>query len=91
MKVGMAAEVTCVSKPFTIIPMVVTGVQDYIAAGQFRGGEQLIDAQQVGRQPIPFLFFCDKCFHEGSVSRAIWRKSSCISSRENLPKRRRRL
>jgi hypothetical protein len=25
-------------------------VQDYIAAGQFRGGEQLIDAQQVTRQ-----------------------------------------
>ena len=47
MKVGMIAEVTCVSKPFTIIPMVVTDVQDYIAAGQFRGGEQLIDPQQV--------------------------------------------
>jgi hypothetical protein len=85
MKVGMAAKVTCVSKPFTIIPMVVTGVQDYIAAGQFRGGEQLIDAQQVAR-PDTLLVFCDKCFHEGSVSRAIWRKSSCISSRENLPK-----
>jgi multidrug resistance efflux pump len=49
MKVGMAAEVTCVSKPFTIIPMVVTDVQDYIAAGQYRGGEQLIDPQQVTR------------------------------------------
>jgi multidrug resistance efflux pump len=49
MKVGMIAEVTCVSKPFTIIPMVVTDVQDYIAAGQFRGGEQLIDPQQVTR------------------------------------------
>lgn len=49
MKVGMAAEVTCVSKPFTVIPMLVTGVQDYIAAGQFRGGEQLIDPQQVTR------------------------------------------
>src|SRR5205814_7995814 len=49
MKIGMAAEVTCVSKPFTVIPMVVTGVQDYIAAGQFRGGEQLIDPQQVTR------------------------------------------
>jgi multidrug resistance efflux pump len=49
MKVGMAAEVTCVSKPFTIIPMVVTGVQNYIAAGQFRGGEQLVDVQQVTR------------------------------------------
>ena len=41
MKVGMVAEAACISKPWTIIPMVVTGVQDYIAAGQFRGGEQL--------------------------------------------------
>ena len=49
MKVGMIAEAACVSKPFTIIPMVVTDVQDYIAAGQFRGGEQLIDPQQVTR------------------------------------------
>ena len=37
MKVGMVAEVTCVSKPFTVIPMVVTDVQDYIAAGQIPG------------------------------------------------------
>jgi len=49
MKPGMIAEVTCVSKPFTIIPMVVTNVQDVIAAGQFRGGDQLIDVQQVAR------------------------------------------
>src|ERR1700751_5919006 len=49
MQVGMIAEAACVSKPFTIIPMVVTDVQDYIAAGQFRGGEQLIDPQQVTR------------------------------------------
>jgi multidrug resistance efflux pump len=49
MKIGMIAEVTCISKPWTVIPMVVTDVQDVIAAGQFRGGEQLIDAQQVAR------------------------------------------
>jgi multidrug resistance efflux pump len=35
MKVGMIAEATCASKPWTIIPMVVTDVQDYVAAGQF--------------------------------------------------------
>jgi len=40
---GMVAEAACVSKPWTIIPMVVSSVQDYIATGQFRGGEQLID------------------------------------------------
>ena len=45
MKIGMVAEATCISKPWTIIPMVVTNVQDYIAAGQFRGGEQLIEAR----------------------------------------------
>jgi multidrug resistance efflux pump len=50
MKVGMIAEVTCTSKPFSIIPMVVTSVQDYIAAGQFRGGEQLIEVQQAAKQ-----------------------------------------
>src|SRR5262245_30965460 len=44
LKPGMVAEATCVSMPWTIIPMVITNVQDYIAAGQFRGGEQLVDA-----------------------------------------------
>jgi len=44
LKPGMIAEAACTSLPWTIIPMVVTSVQDYIAAGQFRGGEQLIDA-----------------------------------------------
>jgi multidrug resistance efflux pump len=43
LKPGMVAEAACVSLPWTIIPMVITSVQDYIAAGQFRGGEQLID------------------------------------------------
>jgi multidrug resistance efflux pump len=32
MKVGMLAEVTCISKPWTVIPMVVTVVQVFIAA-----------------------------------------------------------
>jgi multidrug resistance efflux pump len=64
MKVGMTAEVTCVSKPFTIIPMVVTDVQDYIAAGQFRGGEQLIDAQQV-TQPGTLLVFLEPLYKGG--------------------------
>ena len=48
MKVGMIGEVTCVAKPLTIIPMVVTQVQDLIAAGQVRPTDQLIDAQQAG-------------------------------------------
>jgi multidrug resistance efflux pump len=63
-KVGMVAEATCISKPWTIIPMVVTGVQNYIAAGQFRGGEQLVDAQQVLR-PGTILTFLEPIYQGG--------------------------
>jgi multidrug resistance efflux pump len=77
MKVGMIAEVTCVSKPFTIIPMVVTNVQDYIAAGQFRGGEQLIDLQQVTR-PGTLLAFLEPLYKDGLVG--VTPGSSCIAN-----------
>jgi multidrug resistance efflux pump len=77
MKVGMTAEATCLSKPFTIIPMVVTSVQDYIAAGQFRGGEQLLDAQQVSR-PGTLLVFLEPLF-EGGLD-GVTPGSSCIAN-----------
>lgn len=48
-KVGMVAEMTCFSKPFTIIPMVVTRVQDVIAAGQFRPTDALRDVTEADR------------------------------------------
>ena len=75
MKVGMVAEAACVSKPWTIIPMVVTGVQDYIAAGQFRGGEQLIEAQNVVR-PGTILVFLEPLYKGGLES--VTAGSSCI-------------
>src|SRR4051812_28059086 len=74
---GMIAEVTCVSKPFTVIPMVVTDVQDYIAAGQFRGGEQLIDAQQVAR-PGTLLAFLEPLYKGGLEG--VTPGSSCIAN-----------
>lgn len=49
MKQGMIAEATCVGKPFTILPMVVTQVQDVIAAGQIRPTDQLVDVQQLSK------------------------------------------
>lgn len=64
MQVGMVAEASCMSKPWTIIPMVVTGVQNYIAAGQFRGGEQLLDAQQ-SVQPGTILVFLEPLYEGG--------------------------
>ena len=48
-KVGMIGEVTCVAKPWEIIPVVVTGVQQVIASGQVRATDQLIDVQQLAR------------------------------------------
>ena len=77
MKVGMVAEVTCISKPWTVIPMVVTQVQDFIAAGQFRGGEQLIDPQQVVR-PGTILVFLEPLY-EGGLE-GVTPGSSCISN-----------
>jgi multidrug resistance efflux pump len=49
LRAGMVAEATCVSKPWTIIPMVVTTVQDAVSTGQVRATEQLVDAQQISR------------------------------------------
>jgi multidrug resistance efflux pump len=77
MKIGMVAEATCVSKPWTIIPMVVTGVQDFIAAGQFRGGEQLVDAQQVTR-PGTILVFLEPLYQGGLDG--VTPGSSCIAN-----------
>ena len=77
MKPGMIAEVTCVSKPWTIIPMVVTDVQDVIAAGQFRGGEQLVDAQQVTRQGTLLAFL--EPLYDGGLD-GVTPGSSCIAN-----------
>ena len=77
MKVGMIAEVTCVSKPFAIIPMVVTNVQEFIAAGQFRGGEQLIDLQQVTR-PGTLLALLEPLYKGGLED--VTPGSSCIAN-----------
>jgi multidrug resistance efflux pump len=77
MKVGMIAEAVCISKPLTVIPMVVTGVQGYIAAGQFRGGEQLVDPQQV-RQPGTIMVFLEPLYEDGLTG--VTPGSSCIAN-----------
>lgn len=77
MRVGMVAEVACVSKPWAIIPMVVVAVQDYIAAGQFRGGEQLLEAQTVAR-PGTILTFLEPLY-EGGLE-GVTPGSSCIAN-----------
>jgi multidrug resistance efflux pump len=74
LKPGMVAEAACISVPWTIIPMVITGVQDYIAAGQFRGGEQLIDASAA--RPGTILAFLEPIGKDGLSD--VTAGSSCI-------------
>lgn len=74
LKPGMIAEAACVSVPWTIIPMVITGVQDYIAAGQFRGGEQLIDPSMA--RPGTILVFLEPIAKDGLAD--VTAGSSCI-------------
>ncbi|WP_448045447.1 HlyD family secretion protein [Bradyrhizobium liaoningense] len=75
MREGMVAEATCISKPWVIIPLVVTAVQDYIAAGQFRSGEQLIDAQHLAK-PGTILVFLEPLYKGGLDG--VTAGSSCI-------------
>jgi multidrug resistance efflux pump len=77
MKEGMIAEVVCISNPWNVIPMVVTYVQEYIPAGQFRGGEQLIDPQQVAR-PGTILAVLEPLYKGGLDG--VTPGSSCIAN-----------
>ena len=77
MKIGMVAEATCISKPWAIIPLVVTNVQDYIAAGQFSGGERLIEAQSTVR-PGTILVFMEPIYKGGLDG--VTPGSSCIAN-----------
>jgi multidrug resistance efflux pump len=74
LKPGMVAEAACTSLPWTIIPMVITNVQDYIAAGQFRGGEQLVDASAA--RPGTILAFLEPLDKNGLAD--VTAGSSCI-------------
>ena len=77
MKAGMVAEVACISKPLTIIPMVVTSVQDLIAAGQVQASDRLIDPQQVV-QPGTITVYMEPLFAGGFDG--VPPGSSCIAN-----------
>jgi multidrug resistance efflux pump len=74
LKPGMVAEAACTSLPWTIIPMVITNVQDYIAAGQFRGGEQLLEPSLV--RPGTIFVFLEPLEKNGLAD--VTAGSSCI-------------
>ncbi|WP_207538172.1 HlyD family secretion protein [Sabulicella rubraurantiaca] len=77
MRPGMPAEATCVSKPWVVIPLVVTDVQRFIATGQVRGADQLLDLQQF-RQPGTVLVALEPVY-EGGLD-GVLPGSSCIAN-----------
>jgi multidrug resistance efflux pump len=76
-KVGMVAEATCISKPMTIIPLVVASVQDVIAAGQILQTNQLTDMSKLGA-PGTVLVFLEPLY-EGVLD-DVPPGSSCIAN-----------
>lgn len=66
LKVGMTAEMSCASKPFTVIPMVITEFQDVISSGQLRQSDLLVDASQV-TAPGSVLVYLEPMFEGGTA------------------------
>jgi multidrug resistance efflux pump len=62
--VGMTAEMTCASKPFTVIPMVVVDIQGVISSGQLRQTDVLVDPAQV-QQPGSITVYLQPMFEGG--------------------------
>jgi len=79
MKVGMLAEVSCASKPFTVIPMVVTEVQDVIATGQLRPTDQLLDVRTTQAAGPGSLTVFLEPLYEGGID-GIPPGSNCIGN-----------
>jgi multidrug resistance efflux pump len=77
LKVGMVGEVACLAIPFSVIPMVVTEVQDVIASGQIRPTDQLVDVQVFARPGT--ITAVMEPLYEGSLDR-LPQGSNCIAN-----------
>jgi multidrug resistance efflux pump len=77
LEVGMLGEATCISKPMTIIPLVVTQIQNVIAAGQITGSNILTEMQKIG-PPGTVLAFLEPLYPGGLDG--IPPGSSCIAN-----------
>lgn len=55
-KVGMIGEISCNTTPWRVVPVVVTHKQDYIASGQFGGGERLVELADVQRDGTVLVY-----------------------------------
>ena len=76
-KPGMIGEVACIAKPWEIVPMVVTEVQDVVAGGQIRATDQLIGIEQIVK-PGSITVLLEPLY-EGALD-DLPRGSSCIAN-----------
>ncbi len=76
---GMPAEITCASKPLTIVPMVVVQVQEAIATGQVAQGDRLADPGQLAQTGEGTILAFMEPMYEGGLD-AIPRGSACIAN-----------
>ncbi|MCA3552813.1 MAG: HlyD family secretion protein, partial [Rhodobacter sp.] len=59
------AEMSCASKPFVVIPMVITELQEVIYSGQLRQSDVLVDAGNVTK-PGTVLVYLEPMFKGGT-------------------------
>ncbi|MDU9002831.1 HlyD family secretion protein [Sedimentitalea todarodis] len=64
LKPGMIAEIGCLTKPFTVVPMVIVAVQDVIPSGQFRPSDRLYDPQD-NERPGTITTFMEPLYQGG--------------------------
>lgn len=76
-KRGMVGEISCDTTPWQVIPVVVSEKQDYIASGQFSGGERLVDVGQVARDGTVTVYF--EPLYEGGFANIV-PGSQCIAN-----------
>ena len=60
-KPGMIGELGCMTKPFTVIPVVVVEVQDVIPSGQIRPSDELRDVQ-ANKNPGSILVYLEPLY-----------------------------
>ncbi|MEM9043888.1 MAG: biotin/lipoyl-binding protein [Pseudomonadota bacterium] len=76
-KPGMIGEIGCMTKPFTVIPMVVVAIQDVIPSGQVQPSDRLLDPQN-NQQPGTIIVYMEPLY-EGRAD-ALPPGSMCLAN-----------
>ncbi len=76
-KPGMIGELGCMTKPFTVIPVVVVEVQDVIPSGQIRPSDELRDVQS-NTNPGSILVYLEPLYK--SIADDVPPGSNCLAN-----------